>query len=86
MSTALIITRLGQTESRWDRNAVKDRVREEDQTDPSEGEEGVIVGRLSVVFDDKNKCEKSSGQVKAEPPFPGSIRSLTLATSQKQKR
>lgn len=72
----------GQTESRWHTNAVKDEV-EVEESDPSEG---VIVGRLSVVFGDKNKCEETSGQLRAEPPFHDSIRSLTLSATQKQNR
>ena len=54
-----------------------------EESDPSEG---VIVGRLSVVFGDKNKCEETSGQLRAEPPFHDSIRSLTLSATQKQNR
>ena len=85
--------RLGQTEPCWGRNAVKDKP-EEDKSQQSDLSGEVIVGRLTVVFDDKNKCEKietkqtvtQAGQLMSDPPFPNSIRSLTLSPSQKQNR
>ena len=85
--------RLGQTEPRWGSNTLKDKP-EEDKSQQSDLSGEVIVGRLTVVFDDKNKCEKietkqtvtSPGQLRSDPPFPSSIRSLTLSPSQKQNR
>ena len=85
--------RLGQTEPRWGRNALKDKP-EEDKSQQSDLSGEVIVGRLTVVFDAKNKCEKietkqtvtSAGQLLSDPPFPSSIRSLTQSPSQKQNR
>ena len=82
--------RLGQTEPRWGRNAVKDTA-EEDKSQQGDLSGEVIVGRLTVVFDDKNKCEKIETKqtvrpVLSDPPFPSSIRSLTLSPSQKQNR
>ena len=85
--------RLGQTEPRWGRNAVKDKP-EEDKSQQGDLSGEVIVGRLTVVFDDKNKCEKietkqtvtPAGQLMSNPPFPSSIRSLTLSPPEKQNR
>ena len=86
MSSQSCQPRRGQTEPCWGRNVLKDSRPEEEEDSSEPTQEPVIIGRLGVVFDDKNNCEKSSAQVISEPPFPSSISSLTLSQSQEQDR